>query len=91
MRAISNLNGAFDSRLFANQLFSNSLLTVPRRLFCCGSMLPVFGVRVSVTFRRMCVHIILVLFRLLSGHLLEKAAHSVGHMTSLFSLYFDYL
>ena len=25
---------------------SNSLLTVPMRSFCCGSMLPVFGVRV---------------------------------------------
>ena len=29
---------------------SNSLLTVPRRQFCCGSLLPVFGVRLSVTF-----------------------------------------
>ena len=33
-------------------------------------MLPVFGVRVSVTFHLTCVHIILVWFRLLSGHLL---------------------
>ena len=38
---------------------SNSLLTVPRRSFCCGSLLPVFGVRVSVTFPLTCVHIIL--------------------------------
>ena len=37
---------------------SHSLLTVPRRQFCCGSLLPVFGVRVSVTFHLMCVHII---------------------------------
>ena len=37
---------------------SNSLLTVPRRKFCCGSLLPVFGVRVSVTFHLMLVHII---------------------------------
>ena len=27
-------------------------------MFCCGSMLPVFGVRVSVTFRLTCVRII---------------------------------
>ena len=37
---------------------SNSLLTVPRRKFCCGSLLPVFSVRVSVTFRVTGVHII---------------------------------
>ena len=37
---------------------SNSLLTVPRRCFCCGSLLPVFGVRVAVTFHLTCVHII---------------------------------
>ena len=36
---------------------SNSSLTVPRRLFCCGSLLPVFSVRVSVTCHFMCVHI----------------------------------
>ena len=67
---------------------SNSLLTVPRRYFCCGSLLSVFGVRVSVTFHLMCVHIILGRFGLLSDYLLERAAHSVDHM---FSLYFDYL
>ena len=39
-------------------LSSNSLLTVSRRLFCCGSLLPVFGVRVSVTCHLIFVHII---------------------------------
>ena len=38
---------------------SNLLLTVPRRKFCCGSMLPVFSVRVSVTFHHMRVYIFL--------------------------------
>ena len=33
----------------------------------------VFGVRVSVTFHLMCVHIILVRYGLLSGHLLGKS------------------
>ena len=37
---------------------SNSLLIVSRRKFCYGALLPVFGVRVSVTFHLMCVHII---------------------------------
>ena len=37
---------------------SNSLLTVGRRLFCCGSLLPVFGVRVPLTFHLTCVYII---------------------------------
>ena len=32
-----------------------------------------FGVRVSVTFHRTCVHIILIWFRLLSGHLLGNS------------------
>ena len=40
-------------------LHSNYLLTVPRRQFCCGFLLPVFVVRVSVTFHLMLVHIIL--------------------------------
>ena len=53
------------------------------RWFGCGSLLPVFGVRVSVTFRLTCVNIFLVRFRLLSGHLFwEIAAHSVDHMFS---------
>ena len=37
---------------------SYSLLTVPRWRFCCGSLLPVFGDRVSVTFHLTYVHII---------------------------------
>ena len=41
-----------------------------------------------MTFHLTCVHVILVQFGLLSGHLLEIAAHSIDHM---FSLYFDYL
>ena len=48
---------------------SNSLLTVRRGEFCCSYQLSVFGVRVSVTFHLTCVHIILGLFGLLSGHL----------------------
>ena len=43
------------------------------QLFCCVSLLPVFGVfgvRVSVTFHLTCVHVILIRFRLLSDHLL---------------------
>ena len=37
----------------------NSLLTVPMRQCCCGSLLPVFGVRVLVTFHLiMYVHFI---------------------------------
>ena len=36
---------------------SNSLLTVPRRQFCRGSLLSVFGVTCSATFHRTCVHI----------------------------------
>ena len=39
-----------------------------------------------MTFHLTCVHIILVGFDLLSGHLWEIAAHAVDHM---FSLYFD--
>ena len=37
---------------------SNSLLTVAMRWFYCGSLLHVFGVRVSVMFHLMCVHVI---------------------------------
>ena len=40
-----------------------------------------------MTFYLMCVHIILVWFGLLSVTFLERAAHSVGR---LFSLYIDY-
>ena len=45
-------------------------LRVRLRSFCCGSLLPVFGVIVSVAFHLMCVHIIFSLVRLLSGDLL---------------------
>ena len=30
----------------------------PRRLFCCGSLLPIFSVRVLATFHLRCVYII---------------------------------
>ena len=36
---------------------SYSLLNVPRRYFCCGSLLLVFGIRVLVTCHLTCVHI----------------------------------
>ena len=43
-----------------------------------------FGVRVSVTFNVMFVHIILVRFWLLIGHTnWERAAYSVDHIVSL--------
>ena len=45
-------------------------------------MLPVFDVRLSVTFHLMFGHIILVRFGFLSGHLWERAAHSVDHMSA---------
>ena len=52
-------------------------------------MLSVFGVRVSMTFHLMCVHII---FSSVLGcgvaTFWERAAHSVDHM---FSLHLDYL
>ena len=47
-----------------------------------------FGVRVSVTFHLSCVHIILIRFGLLSGHLLGNSS-SLGIPYVLF--YFDYL
>ena len=34
------------------------MLAIPGRWFCCGSLLHVFGVRVSLPFHLMCVHII---------------------------------
>ena len=39
----------------------------------CGSLLPVFSITVSLTFHFMFDQIILVRFRLLSGHLLRKS------------------
>ena len=56
---------------------SDSLLTVPRRQFCCGSLLHVFGVRVSLKFHLTCVHLILIRFRLLSGNRLGNS-YSLG-------------
>ena len=44
-----------------------------KAVVCCGSLLPVFGVRVSVTFHLMCVHITFSSVRLLSGHLLGNS------------------
>ena len=41
-------------------------------------MLPVFGVRCSVTFHLTCVHIILAPFRLMSGHLLGNMLKRKG-------------
>ena len=46
------------------------------------------GATVSVTFQLMLVHIVVVRFRLLCGHLLGRAAYSVDHMVSLL---YDYL
>ena len=46
---------------------SNSLLTVPRRWFCCVSLLPVFG----VIFRDISPYV--CRFGLSSGHLLGKS------------------
>ena len=57
--------------------------------FDCGSLLPVFGVRVSVTFHLMCVQIMNSLVSDAEWPpFLEIAAHLVDH---IFSLYFDYL
>ena len=55
----------------------------------CGSLLPVFGVRVSVMFHLMCVHIMFSFVSVAEWlPFWELAAHSVDHM---FILYFDYL
>ena len=62
---------------------SISLLTVPRRYFCCGSLLSVFGAGVSVTFHLMCVYIIFSSVWLLSGHLLGNSC-SLGRPYVLF-------
>ena len=52
---------------------SNSLLTIPMWLYCCGSLVPVFGVRVSVMFHPFFVYISFIRFGKLSGHLLGKS------------------
>ena len=36
----------------------NAVLSDLQRKFCCGSLLPVFGVRVAVKFKLTCVHLI---------------------------------
>ena len=51
---------------------SSLLLTIPMPLLCFGSLLPVFEVIVCATFHIMYPNIILVRFRLLSGHLFGK-------------------
>ena len=57
--------------------------------YCKGSLLPVFCVRVSVTFHLTCVHIIFSSVSVAEwSPFVEIAAHSVDHM---FFLYFDYL
>ena len=57
--------------------------------FCCGSLLFCCQSFSDVSpYMCTCVHIILVRFQLLSGHLLGLSAHFVDHM---FSLYFDCL
>ena len=35
-----------------------SLLAVPGWWFCCGSLLPVFGIGISVRFQLVCVHVV---------------------------------
>ena len=57
-------------------------------MVCCGSLLPVFGVRISVTFHLMCVRIIFSSVSVAGWPSFGVAAHSVDHM---FALYFDYL
>ena len=58
-------------------------MTVPMRLFC--SLLPVFGVRVSVTFHLICVHII---FSSVWVAKWPSAARSVDYMISFCFLVF---
>ena len=48
-------------------------LTFFKCRLCSGSLLPVFGIRVSVKFLLTCVHDILVRFELLSGHHLRNS------------------
>ena len=70
---------------------SNSLLTVPRRLFCCGSLLPVFGCFLCQSFGDVSPYVCSYYFSsvwLLSNTFWEIAALSVDHM---FSLYLDYM
>ena len=54
------------------------------RLFCCCSLLHVFGVRV-------CVYIIFSSVSVAEGHLLGNSCSLCLPYVSLYSLYFDYL
>ena len=63
------------------------LLTVPKRRFCCGSLLLDFVVGVSVTFHLMGVNYFCSVSVAEWPPFLEIVAHSVDHM---FFLYFDY-
>ena len=58
----------FSVAFLCTRQIAHNLRAIKRRV-----MLPVFGVRVSVTFHLTCAHIILVRFRLLSGHLLGNS------------------
>ena len=49
-----------------------SLLTVPKQWFCCGSLLPGYGVS-FIDVYPVFVHINFSRFRLLSGHFLGKS------------------
>ena len=77
------------SGLATDLVFLVSILTAPRRYFCVDSLLPVFGVRVSVTFHLFLLHIIFSSVWVAElPPFLERATYSVDHMLSL---YFDYL
>ena len=43
--------------LYIEVLNKANMQIVHKFVRCCGSLMPVFGVRVSVTFHIMCVHI----------------------------------
>ena len=44
----------------SNPINNKNYTKAVRRYFCCGSLLSVFGIRVSVTFHLQCVHIFFV-------------------------------
>ena len=79
----------FDTDVITVAFLNNSLLIVLRRYICYGSLLPVFGGGVSLTFHfikyKTFVHFILSSFGLLSGHLLGKSC-SLGWPCVLFVL-----
>ena len=61
-----------DVRLKLVSTPGNLLMTVPRWQFCCGPLLPGFGVKVSVTFHLTFVHIIFISVWVAECHLLGK-------------------